>query len=366
MNTQHDLEQVLRAHFDARAERTVSDGQLAAIFDRTAGRGQRPAWLAALRSPTMSATTLTARPAIPRTAWLLVAVGLLAAVVAGAVYIGNQNAQPDKPLNGLIVFGRMNDALGDTVAYTIRPDGTGLTQVRPGTVEGPFWSPDGTKLGLGFAYANADGSNYHAFDKAGISINIHCWDWSPDGQRLLCEGWSDSEDEQVHGIYTVRASDGGDLQRVDQPGDQGVPGAYSPDGTTIAYNGTFEGAEESLILVNVDGSNRRKLGFSAFQAPSWAPDSTSLLVARAGLLYSIDAATGIATTIRIQGDPGAVLLGGQWSPDGSRILFKRFMGDENDPNTDLFTMLPDGTDVVQVTNSPEEDRFFDWGTHPLE
>jgi len=71
MNEQRDFEQVLRAHFEARAERTVMDGQLATILDRTVSRRQRPAWLAALRSPSMSASSIAARPAIPRAAWLL-------------------------------------------------------------------------------------------------------------------------------------------------------------------------------------------------------------------------------------------------------------------------------------------------------
>jgi hypothetical protein len=29
-------------------------------------------------------------------------------------------------------------------------------------------------------------------------------------------------------------------------------------------------------------------------------------------------------------------------------------------------MLPDGTDLIQVTNNLDDDRFYDWGVHPLE
>ncbi len=59
----------------------------------------------------------------------------------------------------------------------------------------------------------------------------------------------------------------------------------------------------------------------------------------------------------------AQIFKGQWSPDGTRILIRRYMGGSN---VDLFTIRPDGTDLVQVTNNPENDRFMDWGVHPLE
>ena len=224
MNTQRDLDLLLRVHYEARADRTVPDGQLAAILDRTAGRRQAPAWLAALRSPTMSSTAIAARPAIPRSAWLLVAVGALFVILAGVLLIGRPTPPPP-PFNGLIVFGRMNEALGDTLVYTIHPDGTNEKQIRPETHEGPFWSPDGKLLGLGHSVANPDGSNYLVWDQSGNAFHVECWDWSPDGKRMLCEGFTDDveADAQIHGIYNVRASDGGDLVRVTRPGQGAVP-----------------------------------------------------------------------------------------------------------------------------------------------
>jgi Tol biopolymer transport system component len=170
-------------------------------------------------------------------------------------------------------------------------------------------------------------------------------------------------DDSVHGIYTVRANDGGDLVRLDQPGDFGVPGSYSPDGQTVAYSGTFDRVENALILVNVDGTNRRRLGSLTGGAGSWAPDGRSILVSSRDRLYSVDVVTGAATTIRIKTATAAQLWGGVWSPDGTRILVRRHISGDN---VDLFTMLADGTDVVQVTNSPENEVFMDWGVHPLD
>jgi hypothetical protein len=363
MTTNVDLERQLRAHFEARADRRASDGQRAAIFERTAGLGQRPAWLAALRSSTMSVTSLAVRPAIPRQAWLLVAVGLLIAGLAAAAVIGRPPT-PKPPINGLIVFGRMNEALGDTVVYTIWPDGTHERQVRPETHEGPFWSPDGSKLGLGHAVSNPDGSNYQVWDQSANPFHVECWDWSPDGLRMLCEGFLDNEelDAEIHGVYSVRASDGGDLQRIDLPGQQSEPGAYSRDGTQVVYSGLVDGTRRTIVA-NVDGTNRHAVGAVEFFRSSWSPDGASLLATRDAALWSIDLATGGQRQIWPNDNPNAWIFDAKYSPDGSRILFRRYVAEGD---VDLWTMAIDGSDPIQVTSGPEDDRFLDWGTHPLE
>ena len=56
----------------------------------------------------------------------------------------------------------------------------------------------------------------------------------------------------------------------------------------------------------------------------------------------------------------------QWSPDGTRILFFRLVDvGGGQTHTDLFQMRADGTDVVRVTNDPDDDYYADWGTYPL-
>jgi Tol biopolymer transport system component len=374
MTIQRELQHLLRAHLEERADRTVADGQLAAILDTTARRRQRPAWLAALRSPSMNVITLE-RPAAPRAAWAVLALALLVlALVATLLVAGAKLGRP--PTNGQIVFGRYDATQGDTVPYVVNPDGTGLRQLVPFIAEGPFWSPDGKQIGLGHAVIDADGTNLRTWDQSGNPFKVECWDWSPDGARMLCEGFSDDQaaNVQIHGVYTVRASDGRDLIRVSRVGDGGTPGVYSPDGTMIAYTGLApEGnvdAIDALMLVNVDGSNPRRLGRLQALEPgdmSWSPDGQSILVSSQGTVYRVTVATGQAVTVRIANDPAAVINGARWSPDGTRILFKRYMGGASpNPNMDLYTMRLDGTDVIRVTNDPDDDRFVDWGVHPLQ
>ena len=362
MNSDRNLDQLLRIHFRDRADGTVLDGQLDAVLHQAASIRQRPGWLAALRSPSMTTTAIPLRGSIPRSAWLLAALTLLVGLAMVAVFVGSQR-QPAAPVNGRIVFGRFDEALGDTVIYAVNPDGSHLVKLRPEVHEGPHWSPDGRQIGMADAVMNADGSGYHRRDFSQDGLTLMAWDWSPDGKRLLMEGFNDDPD--AHGVYTVRASDGGDLVRLTKPGDAGIPAAYSPDGTTVMWV-LPSGDEEpgALMLVGSDGSNERRLGTLAVNwDPTWAPDGRSVLASAGGRLYSIDVATGKATPIRIRAAPNAVLPRGMWSPDGTRILVKRYMGGQN---IDLFSMLPDGTDVIQVTNNPDDDRFFDWGVHPLE
>ena len=68
------------------------------------------------------------------------------------------------------------------------------------------------------------------------TMELHCgFGWSPDGERLVCEGYG-IDDPSRNGIYSVRASDGGDLTRITSNPDGGdIPGDYSPDGTRLVF-----------------------------------------------------------------------------------------------------------------------------------
>src|SRR5919202_4116662 len=51
--------------------------------------------------------------------------------------------------NGRIVFAREIPALGDTAAFTIKPDGTNEKRLLPGnSAEIPRWSPNGHEIAL--------------------------------------------------------------------------------------------------------------------------------------------------------------------------------------------------------------------------
>ena len=357
MNEQHDFEQELRVHLTTRADRTVLDGQLDAVVARTASVRQRPGWLAGLRSTVMSTTSVLARPTVPRLAWALVLLGLLIVLTVGALIVGG-GPPPPPPFNGMIAFGRVDPAQGDTVPYVINPDGTHERRLRTEVHEGVFWSPNADQVGFTDGLINADGTGFQAFPSMDGPLFLPCWDWSPDGNRCLAEGWNDTDPSQ-DGLYLLSASDRTNPVQLTHQRD--VPGVFSEDGSLVAFN-----RDDHLWVIGVDGRGEHQVGSLVISNNvDFAPDSRSILVTSHETLYRVDVATGVPTPIRMQAEPSSRIWGGSFSPDGTRIVFRRPQGD-NDDNADLFTMRVDGTEVFRLTDTPVDERFMDWGTHPLD
>jgi hypothetical protein len=354
MNTAPDLVQELRAHFDTHADRAVLDGQLEAVVARTASIRQRPAWLAALRSPHVSATPAVARPAVPRLSWALVALVLLLILVT---LFGSKPATPASPFNGMISFGRHDDALGDTVPYVINPDGTHERRLRDEVHEATFWSPNGNQIGFTDGVINADGTGFRSFDDAFDPLFVPCWAWSPDGNLCLAEGWDDSNPGR-NGLYLLIAS--ARTRPVQLTHHRDVAGRFSRDGSMVAFN-----RDGDLWIIRTEGAGERQVADLNLEAGSWlsfSPDDKAILAASDGVLYRIDVATGAKTSIGIAGERNAKIWDGLYSPDGTRILIRRPQVN----GADLYTMRTDGTDLVRLTTTPTDERFVDWGTHPLD
>jgi TolB protein len=358
MTAQRDLDELLRNHFESHADRAVIEGQLGAIVNRTAAIRQRPGWLARLRSTSMTTTAAVDRREMPR-GWLALAVvGLIILGIAlGLVALGSRPAPP--PFNGMIGFGRFDATQEDTVIHLINPDGTHERVLRPEIHEAVFFSPDGSQVGFTDGYINADGTGFTAAPFSQGTLNVPCWDWSPDGQWCLAEGWDDT-DASRDGLYLVAARNRTSPRQLTHRRD--IPGVFSPDGRLVAFRPDMgEERPGPLMIVGTDGTGERRVGDLLVGGElSFTPDGKHVLVTSNRRLYRVDLSSGEATPITIEGEPGADIFGGIYSPDGTRILFRRPMGAQQD----LFTMAVDGTDVVRLTNSPEDEWFLDWGTHP--
>jgi Tol biopolymer transport system component len=267
---------------------------------------------------------------------------------------------------GRLAYGRFSP--DGTHAFTSNTDGTDEKTLVSSIAEGPRWSPDGRHLsvvvqspqGLLFVgLVKSDGSDYVRFDSPDPTLNLGCFAWSPDASRLACEGWDDTNSAR-NGIYTVRASDGGDLTRVTtSPTDaHDIPGDYSPDGRQIVFG--REG-QKGTMFVNVDGTDERALTNQEGGGGSWSPDGKTILTDAQGgttlLLVPVDGSQPSPIGI---GAALAAASRGAWSPDGQWIVFSGIA--TNSPGEDIYIMRADGTDLHQVTNTPGVDEEFgDWG-----
>jgi hypothetical protein len=272
---------------------------------------------------------------------------------------------------GRLVWGR-HDA--DTLTnMTANADGSDQTVVLPGvSAEQLKFSPDGSHLALALdptvpgdpvttGIASADGSGLHELRIGGPGFNAACIYWSPDADRLACEAW-DAHDPSVRGIYTVRSSDGGKLQRL-TTGVQ-VPCGWSPDGSHLAYLQPVHGDEDRsfLHIVATDGSGTsQRVGSQLYSGLwcDWSPVDQTILTEQDGLLWLVSL-DGSQTPIDLKLPASTLMRASRpsFSPDGESVVLS---GDVGDGQTDIYTARIDGTDVRQITMTPGGEEFADWG-----
>lgn len=370
MNAHRDVDLFLRAHFDATADPSVADGQIDAVLTATAGARQQPTWLALLRSHPMTTTARSlGRPMSP--AWaLLIILALLFTITAVGVGTGALRLPAPPPVNGPIVFGRYVAAVDDTEVVMARPDGSGQRVIVSAPAECPQLSPDGTKLAVAFGVVNVDGTNRRTFEDAPGGVHLGCATWSPDGTRLAAEGFGDTD--AVAGIFVRAADDGSDPQRLTTNGQGGndVPGDWSPDGRHIVFVRGLGGQENGQMwIVDVGtGASREVIPDTIGNGVSWSSDGQWLVASRA-------LAQGQASQFILVRPDGSDIRrislpeNHNWattptfSPDGTRLVFIMTVGTSD--MADVYTMKADGTDVVQVTDTPSDNEYFlDWGVDP--
>ncbi len=284
---------------------------------------------------------------------------------------------PEPPPAGRLAYGRFGSS--GVTPLTSNTDGTDEQQLLPPSAEGPSWSPNGRLLALaltspqgllGTGTVKPNGSDLVRFNSPDGSLNLGCTVWSPDGSRLACEAWDDS-DPSRNGMYTVRATDGGDLVRITTPPEDrhDIPGDYTLDGSQIIFARSNPEPDETgddshVMVVNLDGSDEHLLSDQQMGGGRLSPDGTSILVASGNYLNILPAGGGQPTPIRIADAPDfSNALGGAWSPDGQWIAFTLYP--HNAPHSDIYIMRSDGLDLRQVTDTPNQDEeFADWAPTP--
>ena len=193
--------------------------------------------------------------------------------------------------------------------------------------------------------------NHTPLQKALVSI-------APDGSRLAYMSRTGPTRWDVY----VQDLPSGEPSCLSCGGPDGSTPAISPDGRSVAFSTTQDGSP-ALALMSLAGGAPRTIP-APTGALSWSPDGREIAVAYksgvdtspvshggAGRLAVVDVGSGRVRTLRHM-DATAP----SWSPHGFRIAFSSLSGGQ----TDLWSVAPDGADLVHVTDDAEPDWSPVW------
>jgi|GEM_PF-3581519 len=200
---------------------------------------------------------------------------------------------------------------------------------------------------------NADGSGDVAITE---STNISlCPAWSPDGSRLLFVSNQNGDFD----IYVIEVLDlenaefGPPQQLTDLPGFESLP-RWSEDGNSIIWSSSGDNGF-GIYILNLNGEVCFfNTGLENSFQPDWSPDGNQIVFSVAGTsqrrdLYIINTDSTGLTPIGNGFTP-------EWCPVSNRIV----VTDTPNANEDLFTMNPDGSDVVRLTTNSYHDFTPNW------
>jgi TolB protein len=329
---------------------------------------------------------------------VVIALVLVAAVVAfwatGALRRDRDRVPATEP-TGRIVFLQEAPEAGTSGAsggfhpqyqlFAMNVDGTEVVQLTdlsaafPAGIEGPEWSPDGSRIAFD---GEADDGHTHIFavnaDGTGLT-QITSGDgdeidatWSPDGTQLAVERQRSPSEPTGIAIVDVAT---GELRMITENPIDGYDAfpAWSPDGTRIAFArspGDQQYPWSAVFVVDVDGRGMQRVtprGLNAYR-PAWSPDGTPIIfnsndtperIQDAEIYIVASDGSGLR---RLTHEENASAFRPTWSPDGEWILFTRFaFPGQLTKSFDIYVMRPDGTDLRPVTSTPDvAENAGDW------
>jgi Tol biopolymer transport system component/CubicO group peptidase (beta-lactamase class C family) len=228
----------------------------------------------------------------------------------------------------------------------------------PPDVAGPL-SPGGERLAFSKVFAGArdlytitaDGTDEFRVTRDGEPDAMPAW--SPDGRVLAFARGDPSRSD----VYLVGRDGSGLDQLTDLDGWENAP-TWSPDGTRVAFiRGATDvngwGHPGELWVIDSDGTDLSLLRADPTTNPAWSPDGRSIVfdhVGGDGRIGLLELAAGTVT------DLGEGFLP-QWSPDGTRIVYGVL---DSLDGSDIYTMAPDGTQRVRLTDNLTFDTLPQW------
>lgn len=295
-------------------------------------------------------------------------VALTACTANGSVSSGppSTTSTSEAPAQGRILFARVS-ASGQGRLLVVSTAGSGEQPFSTGraSFETRNLSPDASRLAIVSAngrgqlvsgMARVDGSGVRLFARPDPTLNLACGVWAS-AARMACEAWDDAAPSR-DGIYTVRASDGGDPQRLTRARD--VPCDYSPDGSQLAFvrAGTGDGSGTLMVMDVARGTTHPVLADVAIAGTpcDWSPDARSIVAGTVDGELMIVTPDGGGAPFAGDGIDGFA-SGGRWSLDGSHVLFSMALAAQQ---FDVYTAAADGSDLTRITDSSRLEEALSW------
>jgi Tol biopolymer transport system component len=189
--------------------------------------------------------------------------------------------------------------------------------------------------------------------------------WSPDGSKLALIRQFVNPSGAQESLFVMNADGTGEFELLSSQF-RGL--TWRPDGQQVGFTaGTSCGHgscfEFDIFTINLDGSGMTSLGRTpqlSEDAVDWSPDGGKIAVG--GFVFGGDASTDI-WTVNADGSGFTPLATGpandhnpSWSPDGTEIAFDS----DRDGNAEVYVMNADGTNVRRLTNDPGGDGAPVW------
>jgi Tol biopolymer transport system component len=396
MTARTELDRVMLDYFAARSTNRAPDGLLETALAGVDGTRQRPAWRTAdWWLPSGRASFV---PWQTRRVALVVAVGLLIAIVVGVALLGGAGHRLPPPF-GLAKPGAIVMEVGGDI-FVADPGGGDRTAL----YAGPHWdghatfSPDGTKIAfesgqddksIALMVMRADGTGQTTL-MSGLAEVDDVIAWSSDSRWIATAARSMDDLLPPSGSHipgtgvriVVGDVEHGTASFVGGPDLLGHDPRWSPDGTMLAFGRDYpccSGPPDGLWSMRPDGSDLRELSsIPGGGAPAWSPDGRRIAFLGGGVnrdLYLINVGGNVlgqaggfnVTQLWKVTDTPADESFPVWSPDGTRIAFPRML---NQYGTSAELEILDVTDG-RKTALPSPNVTYDppvWspdGTHIL-
>lgn len=327
------------------------------VLQRTAGVRQRPAWVYPARWLAVVGIDGPMAPSLPLRQVALLLLLLTLGVAGLLVYAGSQHRLPAPfgvAVNGDISYGRGGDI------YVADP----TTGARSAIVTGPeydfapFYSRDGSRVAflrrvdpavdgaVHIVVAGTDGSGAHVITPTPLLEIPWVAKWAPDARSIAVV-----TNPRGDGILLFYDTSRSAPPRIVDPGMRVDGVAFQPpDGSRILFRGQPE-FEIGLYTMNLDGSDLVTLvepyhsdhsqdhnirgfdpaGVADLRDPIWSPDGSRIVFRRRDY---VDGADRLRLFIMNADGSGLQPIGYTpgdvsnaypvWSPDGSRIAFLRY------------------------------------------